>query len=98
MRMKKEEERVTFKKEKRGTKAMRIVAVRYERLAATEANRFENERVCAEAIVEEGEAADNVLLLLKQWVNEKLGIEEVDEAELAEMRRKIARAERRRGL
>lgn len=97
LRTVKEEERIIYKTKGKGGR-MKITAIRYERLAATEGNKFENERVCAEAQLEEGEEADGVLAQLKAWVNEKLGIEGVDEKTLEEMKRKIARAERRRGF
>lgn len=96
LRVQRDEERITYKRKGKG-KNMKITAVRYERLAATEANKYENERVCAEAQVEEGETADDVLAQLKAWTNEKLGIEEVDEEELARLKARVARAERRRG-
>ncbi len=75
---------------------MKIKTVRYGRVVSMGAGTYETERLEMEAELDPKETPTKALQALKAEVNKQLGVDDdLSDAEVAEMKRKIARAERR---
>lgn len=92
------EEKTTFIRDDN----MKITAVRYERVSNL--GNYETERLASEAELEKGDTPEGVVLGLRKFVNEQLGIEQLTVAELAKLEAEVQEKEqkleraRRRGV